>query len=141
MQRRLRRLFALRPLGSRACFRGQGAVEYLFVIVFLVGFIVAVLVPSVRQAEISVALSSARQGFLDASSPDARLLSLNYSVQEDTVWLDPQVINRSTGGPLALSAVLSAGMLDGVQKLSPSQTRNESCAFTSNFAYCLVGSS
>lgn len=118
--------------------RGQGSVEYLFVLVFLVGFIVAVLVPSVREAEISVALSAARQGFLDAAPGDARLLALNYSVQEETVWLDPRAVNRSTGGALVLSPELRVGVLDGIQRLSPGQARNDSCAFTSNFNYCLV---
>ncbi|MDP2717426.1 MAG: hypothetical protein Q8P02_01650, partial [Candidatus Micrarchaeota archaeon] len=77
--------------------RGQGAVEYLIVLVFLVGFIVSVLVPSVREGEVSVALASARAGALNytAMHPDVRLLALNYSVQGDRVTLDPQVFNAS----------------------------------------------
>lgn len=121
--------------------RGQGAVEYLIVLVFLVGFIVSVLVPSVREGEVSVALASARAGALNytAAHPDVRLLALNYSVQGDRVTLEPQVYNASLGGEIAPPDGLSASMLAAIARLSPGSAADGTCAYLSNYDYCVAG--
>jgi hypothetical protein len=126
---------------SRRLRRGQGAVEYLIVLVFLVGFIVGVLVPSVRDGEVSVALASARSGALNysANHADIRLLTLNYSVvAADQILLRPQVRNASSGVVLVPPAEMVASMVAAIQRLAPSGVANGSCAFLSNYDYCVV---
>ncbi len=120
--------------------RGQGSVEYLFVVVFLVGFIVAVMVPTLQQGEISYALAGARSAAVQytAAHPELRLTVLNYSVQGDRVLLDPKVYNRSSGGLVAPPAEMNGLMLAGIHALAPSLGMDASCANTSNYEYCMV---
>ncbi len=114
--------------------------EYLIVLVFLVGFIVGVLVPSVREAEVSVALASARAGALNytALNPSVRLLTLNYSIAGDQVALLPQVRNVSLDADVAPPDGLVVFMVAAMQRLSPAEAHNGTCAFLSNFDYCVV---
>lgn len=124
-----------------APFRGQGSVEYLFVVVFLVGFIVAVMVPTLQQGEISYALAGARSAAVQytAEHPELRLTVLNYTVQGDRVLLDPKVYNRSSGFLLVAPPQEMKGlMLAGIHALAPSLGFDGTCANTSNYEYCMV---
>ncbi|MBI5226789.1 hypothetical protein HY994_06190 [Candidatus Micrarchaeota archaeon] len=137
-----------RPLPFSASFvlhppprlRGQGSVEYLFVVVFLVGFIVAVLVPSLQTAEITYALAGARTAAVgyETNQTDIRLTRMNYSVDHDQVRLVLTVYNRSADANIAAPQGLKDAVLSGIHVLAPTYGVNGSCANTSNYEYCVV---
>ncbi|MBI2445495.1 hypothetical protein HYV43_03855 [Candidatus Micrarchaeota archaeon] len=120
--------------------RGQGSVEYLFVVVFLVGFIVAVLVPALQESELSYAIASVRSQAVayGAAHPDLRLTVLNYSVQDGRVLIDAQVYNRSSDSLVATPLGLKAAMVAGIHALAPSSGFDGACANTSNYEYCVI---
>lgn len=120
--------------------RGQGSVEYLFVVVFLVGFVVAVLVPSLQEAELSYALAGMRSKAVEyeAAHPELRLTVLNYSVQDGFVRIEPKVYNRSADAYVPVPQELRDAMLSGIHALAPSLGVNGTCANTSNYEYCMV---
>jgi len=115
-------------------------VEYLFVVVFLVGFIVAVMVPTLQQGEISYALAGARTKAIEyeAAHPQLRLTVLNYTVEGDRILLDPRVYNRSSGRSMKAPAEMKVVMLQGIHALAPSLGVDGQCANTSNYEYCMV---
>ncbi len=131
---------AIRSSSYTRRFRGQGSVEYLFVVVFLVGFIVSVLVPSLQTAEISYALAGARTGAVgyEANHSDLRLTRMNYSVDKDQVVLNLTVYDRSTDRNVVTPQGLKDAMLAGIHSLAPSYGLTGSCANTSNYQYCVV---
>ncbi|GEM_PF-2964359 len=130
-----RRLFPKR-------FRGQGSVEYLFVVVFLVGFIVSVLVPALQTAEISYALAGVRAQAVgyEADHSDLRLLTINSTVlqAEGRVFFNVTVYNRSSDALVAAPQGMTDAMLAGIHRLAPNMGVSASCANTSNYEYCFV---
>ena len=122
--------------------RGQGSVEYLFVVVFLVGFIVAVLVPSLQTAEISYALAGARAQAVayEANHSELRLLTINSTVRqnEGQVLLNVTVYNRSSDALVPPPQGLKDAMLAGIHRLAPNMGVSASCVNTSNYEYCFV---
>ncbi len=122
--------------------RGQGSVEYLFVVVFLVGFIVAVLVPSLQTAEVSYALAGARAQAVayQANHSELRLLTINSSVlqAEGRVLLNATVYNRSADAVVPAPQGLKDAMLAGIHRLAPNMGVSSSCVNTSNYEYCFV---
>ncbi len=123
-------------------FRGQGSVEYLFVVVFLVGFIVAVLVPALQAAELSYAVAGARAQAVayEANHSELRLLTINSTVlqSEGRVFLNVTVYNRSSDALVAAPQGMKDAMLAGIHRLAPNMGVDGTCANTSNYEYCFV---
>ena len=106
--------------------------------VFLVGFVVAVVIPAVKEAELSVAIASARTAIshFENQNPGLFITSLNYSFTDNTVHLDPQVYVRATGVRQRMPAELGQGMLLAIQS-SVARQVNRTCATAANYNYCI----
>ncbi len=119
--------------------RGQGSVEYLFIIVFLTGFIVSVMVPTLQQSEITFALAAARDAAVSSAAGEPlRLTRLNYSVAGGEVAFRPSVYNVSSDSAVQAPPKMVEAMVSAVHRLAPSESFNSTCANTSNYQYCVL---
>ena len=125
--------------GRAGGLRGQGSVEYLFIVVFLTGFVVSILVPTLQQSEITFALAAARDGAVSSVAGDTlRLTRLNYSVYGGEVAFRPSVYNLSSDSAVQAPPQMVAAMVSAVHRLAPSSSFNATCANTSNYQYCVL---
>ena len=122
--------------------KGQSSVEYLFVLVFLVGFVIAVVLPSIKEAEMTLALASAAVGAqsFESENPQYLITEINYTVFENTVTFHPKTYLKNATLPTTPLAQPPAGLskkiLDAVQS-SVAHEKEGACVKGANNKYCV----
>ncbi len=73
--------------------RGQSSVEYVFILSVIIAFVITVMIPALRESELNIALSAARNTIEQFASANSSLYftSLDYSVSGRTVVIKPSV--------------------------------------------------
>jgi len=73
--------------------RGQSSVEYVFILAVIIGFVITVMLPALRESELNIALSAVRNSVQEFASKNSSLYftSLNYSVSGRIVKITPSV--------------------------------------------------
>lgn len=106
-------------------------------LVFLVGFIVAVVIPAVKEAELSLAVASARSAAVsfEAKNPGFSVKQIGYTVNDETVLLEPKTF-YANGTAVKSPPELSAAILAALKNSVASKT-NVTCATAANYEYCL----
>ncbi|MBI5036575.1 hypothetical protein HZC09_04480 [Candidatus Micrarchaeota archaeon] len=125
-------------LASSKQTKAQASIEYLYVLVFLVGFIVAVVIPTVKEAELSIAIASVRLAITgyEAENPDYFVTTLDYSVQENKVMLKPVVRSRDDGSNVPVPDALKNKIISRLKPIAP-KLGPDNCAKASNYEYCV----
>jgi len=73
--------------------RGQSSVEYVFILAVIIGFVITVMLPALRESELNIALSAARNSVQQFASKNSSLYftTLNYSITGRIVKITPSV--------------------------------------------------
>ncbi|MFH0973340.1 MAG: hypothetical protein V1817_00945 [Candidatus Micrarchaeota archaeon] len=143
------------PLSSKRCkrrSRGQASMEYVFILALVLGFVVALMITSIRESELNMATGSARVAavYWTAGNSSFYLASLETAQLGGGVNFSPVIYSwagGANGGRLqTLPSDLKKQMITAVQKTvaplspPPATTPTRNCFKSTNFEYCVVDS-
>jgi len=120
--------------------RGQASVEYIFILAILIGFVIAVMIPALREGELNIALSAARNSAEQFATANSSLYftSLNYSIDGTKVKIKPSVYSYYNGNvffpPEAKLLVLNA-IRKAISPSSPELTPTATSFPAVNYEY------
>ncbi len=118
--------------------RGQSSVEFLVVLSVIMGLLVVMVIPALRQFEISLATAASRTAL---TGLDNEVFTGLRMVEKEGGRVDVVVslLDRKTHAPVAVPDSLKSKIAFAIQStLSPANSFSGYCASSASLIYCVV---